>query len=461
MRSKIIIILFCIISIFIYENRYNDWKNQLIHWDQVGYNLYLPALITYQDLDSLNFYPKKQQQYQFTPGNTWSGIYQQPTGKRVNKYPTGVAIHQLPFFLVAQMVANNTKGVETNGYSIPYQYAIIISTFFWIMIGLILLRSTLRQYYSDGVVAITLLAIVLGTNLYYYNIFFPGMSHTYAFFHFSSILYLSDKLYHSYKRKYILLLGLMLGVATITRPTNLLAVLIPTLWGVYSIPTLINKIKNNLNAKRIGHLLAAGIIFMLVVLIQLSYWKYTTGSWIYYSYENEGFVWSDPAIIKGLFSFRKGWFVYTPLAIFMVAGLILFYKKNKHQYLAISVFMLFFIYVTFCWWNWWYGGGFGARTMIDTYALLSLPLAAMVSYISRQKIVFRIASAAVLVFFIILNMFQSFQLSENVLDYENTTREYYFKIFFKTKRPQDADEYLITNEEYYREVQQRLNNNKE
>lgn len=396
-----------------------------------------------------------QQQYGFTPGNVWSGIYLSPSGKAVNKYPVGVAVHQLPFYLVAQMVANNTKGVETNGYSEPYQYAIIISTFFWILIGLILLRATLRQYYSDGVVATTLLAIALGTNLYYYNAFFPGMSHPYAFFHFSSILYLTDKLYRGYKRKYILLLGLMLGLATITRPTNLLAALIPVLWGVYSIPTLINKVKNNLNAKRIGHLLGGGAIFVLVALIQLSYWKYATGSWVYFSYHDEGFVWSEPAIIKGLFSFRKGWFVYTPLALFMVAGLILFYKKHKHQYLSISIFLILFIYVTFSWWNWWYGGGFGARGMIDTYALLSLPFAAMVSYVSKQKVVFRIAGAAVLVFFITLNMFQSFQLSENVLAYDSMTKEYYFRTFFKSKRPEGVEQYLMTDEEFATEVDHR------
>lgn len=461
MKSKIAIILVSILTIFLPIRNEHNWKGHLIHWDQWGYNVYLPALITYHDVDSMNFHRKMQQRYHFTPGNDTIGLYPMPNGKQLTKYPVGVAVHQAPLFLVAQMVANNTKGIDTDGYSLPYQYSIIFSTILWMLIGLILLRSVLRQYYDDGVVAIVLLLIPLGTNMFFYTIYFTGMGHPYAFFQYAWVLYLTDKLHRNYHKKYIYLLGLALGLITITRPTNIVAALVPALWGVYNWPTLKHKLQANLNAQRIGHMTIAGVIFMAVVSIQLCYWKLVTGSWIYYSYQQEGFVWDKPAIIKGLFSFRKGWFVYTPLALFMVAGLLFFYRKNKQYFFAISVFMAVNTYVIFCWWNWWYGGGFGARAMIESMAFLSMPFAAVISYIMQRKLAIRIGMGVLATILVMLNVFQSYQLSKNVLDYDRMTFEAYRATLFKTKRPDNMNDLLLTPDDFYIEVQSRTKGPKE
>lgn len=443
-----------ILLVYLPMHNERDWQHDLIHWDQWGYNVYLPALVTYHDLDSMNFIVKMQHRYQFTPGDS-IGLYRMPNGKRLTKYPVGVALHQAPLFLIAQMVANNTKGIDTDGYSLPYQYSIIFSTILWMLIGLILLRSVLRQYYDDNIVAITLLLIALGTNLYFYTVYFTGMGHPYAFFQYAWVLYLTDKLHRNYHKKYIYLLGLALGLITITRPTNIIAALIPALWGVYNWPTLKHKLQANLNAQRIMHMAVAGVLFMAVVSIQLVYWKWITGSWIYYSYQKEGFIWSQPAIIKGLFSFRKGWFVYTPLALFMVAGLIFFYKKYKQYFFAITMFMILNTYVIFCWWNWWYGGGFGARTMIESMAFLSMPFAAVVGYIMRRKLAASITMGLLAIFLIVLNIFQSYQLINNITDYERMSFEAYRASFFKTERPDNWDQLLLSQDECYYEIQDR------
>ena len=35
------------------------------------------------------------------------------------------------------------------------------------------------------------------------------------------------------------------------------------------------------------------------------------------------------------------------------------------------------LYGIFCWYQWWYGGGFGSRPLVDTLPLLALPIAVL------------------------------------------------------------------------------------
>ncbi|MCB0815419.1 MAG: hypothetical protein KDB87_19920, partial [Flavobacteriales bacterium] len=60
------------------------------------------------------------------------------------------------------------------------------------------------------------------------------------------------------------------------------------------------------------------------VLLLLSYWKVYGGAWIFDSYQNpgEGLDLFYPHLHRFLFSFRKGWFIYTPLMLVAAAGLL-------------------------------------------------------------------------------------------------------------------------------------------
>jgi hypothetical protein len=47
--------------------------------------------------------------------------------------------------------------------------------------------------------------------------------------------------------------------------------------------------------------------------------------------------------------------------------------------LPVSFFVPLNIYIIFSWWCWWYGGGFGQRAFIDSYALMAVAAAALLS----------------------------------------------------------------------------------
>lgn len=160
-------------------------------------------------------------------------------------------------------------------------------------------------------------------------------------------------------------IGLLYGLMILIRPTMILTLVFPLFYKVNSVNTLMSRL--GLIKDHYLKILAIAIAAFLVFIPQLIYWKIATGDFVYYSYSHEGFFFDDPQLINFLFSFRKGWLLYTPIISVALIGLvIMFYKKNN---LATALFLpvSIYLYVSSCWWVWWFGGSFGCRTMIDTY----------------------------------------------------------------------------------------------
>ena len=124
----------------------------------------------------------------------------------------------------------------------------------------------------------------------------------------------------------------------------------------------------------------------LMIFPQLLYWKEMTGNWIYYSYTTETFTyWKAPKIAAVLFDTQNGLFLYSPLVLLMMAGVIIGIIKRKYSG---PVQLLIFALATYAfasWWAWWFGGSFGHRSYVEYYALLSIPLAGLYDHISKSR----------------------------------------------------------------------------
>lgn len=111
-----------------------------------------------------------------------------------------------------------------------------------------------------------------------------------------------------------------------------------------------------------------------------------TGKWFYYSYTGEQFVyWNKPKIAAVLFDPQNGLFLYSPMALLMVAAI--FYALKIRRYQAASIALIFAVstYLFASWWAWWFGGAFGHRSYIELYALLALPFAGLVAYVLHLR----------------------------------------------------------------------------
>jgi hypothetical protein len=403
--------------------------------------MYLPAFLIAHDPGQLGFYARIDSLYQ----PSGEGVKQYAirshaeTGRRSIKYPMGVALFQLPLFLVAHAYALATD-YSPDGYSAPYQLAVAFSTILWVALGLFLLRRFLLSYYSDQIAWIALGVIAFGTNLYHYTAFYPGWSHPYSFFLFCWILYLTGKWYNTGKSYFLLSLGLALGLSVITRPTNILFGVFPVLYGITSVANIKHRLVYFLqNGKSV---IAAAIIFGLVVMLQLSYWKYVTGHWIFDAYENQVFDFAHPAIYKGLFSYRKGWLVYTPIALFMLLGFFTLFNSKKPLFIAPLVYIIGQIYIVFSWKLWHYEGCFTCRPMVDALPVLAIPTCALIEWISKAGNALRLSGIVLAIALTGLNLFQTYQHALGVIHFDRTTRAYYWRVFGKLEAT-DEDRKLL------------------
>ena len=177
----------------------------------------------------------------------------------------------------------------------------------------------------------------------------------------------------------------------------------------------------------------------LVWVPQLIYWKEMTGQWLYFSYgSDERFFFADPAIIQGLFSWRKGLFLYTPLMIMAFAGIIALWKRRSPHALPVTLFVPLNIYIIFSWWCWWYGGGFGQRAFIDSYVLMAVATAALLTpgmatrNTGEIKWTQRLTLAAFLLF-TSLGILQNIQYYNGAIHWDSMTREAYLDSFGRLK----------------------------
>ncbi|PZF73883.1 hypothetical protein DN068_05955 [Taibaiella soli] len=397
-------------------------------YDASGYYLYLPAVFIYHDLPSLEFYPEVNRKYNLSD-QEWYGIYKQPsTGRKLNKYPVGVALGELPLFFVAHTVCLLNHEYPPDGYSVPYQFCISFSTLFWCIIGLWFTGKLLAAFFSENVAAITLFFLAFGTNIYAYTCTSSGMSHLLVFAQFAILLWYCYKWLQTRRPAHLYIQGLLLGWIAITRPVDVFIAIIPLLWMTGTAlkeQDFKQQLKENLK-----YLLGGMLCGLFVLLLQLGYWKYVTGHWVYYSYEGEGFNFDKPHIVDGLFSYYKGWFVYTPVVLFALFGLFFLNARSKALRIPIIIYLCVIIYVVFSWYYWSYGWGFGCRALIESLVVVAIPFAALIDRIKRSRTAAQMLACIIGCLLVALNIFQTHQYASNTLP-EGITKEYYWRVFLK------------------------------
>lgn len=349
----------------------------------------------------------------------------------INKYTMGMAITYLPAIATGYIVCEITGTEHNNGKSYVYQHLLFYLGLLYSLIGLAYTRLILKKWFNEYVITIILAILFLGTNLYYYDIFEPIMAHPAAFALMTMFIYYSLRWIWSPSLKWVILSGISVGLSILIRPTNAVMTLIPFLY------ILFNRTEGlHLKSLKLNHWIQIALLAVIATLVfspQMIYWHHYTGKWLNYSYGNEGFFWDKPAILQVLFSFRKGWFVYTPIMLFIIPGGIICYKKNKPLFWAVTIYFIVNLYIISSWWCWWYGGSFGMRTLIDCYGAMSIFIAYFIDYIFRQNRVIFSLTLMIIGFLIYLNLYQTRQARICRIHFDSMTFKAYKKVFLTDK----------------------------
>ncbi len=378
--------LLCVLTLLLVHAYYPKWQmpgtEATISWDVSGYYFYLPAAFIYKDLKKVAFRDSIVQAYGMS--NAPYQAYDHPSGNRVMKYAAGMAVQYLPFFALGHAAAS-WSDYPADGFSRPYQVAISLGSLLVAILGLWYLRKVLRRYFSDPATAFTLLLITLATNYLNYAAIDHAMTHNWLFTLYALLMWQSLRYHERPSRRGALLIGATVGLMALTRPTEIIALLLPLLWGVGSWSSLRERVRFFGQLPGLGHLLVAGVGVAALGSLQLLYWQYVAGEWLVYSYQDQGFSWLHPHLRDGFFSAKAGWLVYTPAMVLALIGFLPLFGKHRGLWVPTLFFSALFIYITFAWDIWWYGGSLGQRAMVQAYPALALPLAALAGWAWPRK----------------------------------------------------------------------------
>lgn len=345
-----------------------DWKKN-VRTDGMGYYAYLPALFIYHDLefDWVDSCLLKGiiDSTTFSPFAVW-----QKTGS-CNKYYWGTSLSIMPFFLIAHGYAHLT-GEPMTGYSKPYLMGVSFAAIFYALAGLYLFQILCSRYIKHPVLLVALVwGLGLGTQVYYYAVCEPSMSHVYSFFFVVLFIFSWIKYLEAFRPGYLSLCAAALALITLIRPINVLVVLfLPFLSS--GIQPFVSAFRHLFSAKKT--IILPAILLASLLFTQLLIYKIQTGKWLIDSYSVESFNFTVFNLDSFLLSYKKGLFTYTPILFICFAALISF-RRNPSQILLFIIPFSILSYVLSSWWMWFYGGSFGMRAMLEYFPVLFIPLA--------------------------------------------------------------------------------------
>lgn len=395
--------------------------DKTIHADGVGYYDYLPSIFIHHD------FVRKDKSI-FSEPESFERIkdYADYKEGKILKYGCGTAILEAPFFAYA-LATTPLEGNANDGYQASFHKAIFHAAIFYLFLSLLLLRKILEGYEIRGIyIFLIQLLLVLGTSVTHYANADAGYSHVYSLFAIAAFIHFIRAYFQHFR--FIDFLGVFISFALILliRQVNSLIILF--------VPFLADSFPNfKLGIVRMlseGKALALGLVILLgAFALQSLLWYLQVGEFFIYSYGNERFYFAEPEIFNILFSYRKGLFVYTPILLIALSGLV--WMLFSKQYFKVIAWLLPFAILTYIlssWWSWYYGCSYGLRAYLEYFPFFFLPFALMLArWKSKAKYLLLLAAFAC----VPLNLIQSYQYKYCILHWDEMDEGRYWDVFLQ------------------------------
>ncbi len=408
---------------------YDDPYGRSINGDGKGYYAYLPALFIYGD-PSYAFIHAVEKNYYPSDGSQFKHfLNEQPNGRHVNKTFPGLSILYAPFFFIAYFLSF-LFGLPVDGYSALFQWGIAFSHVFYFMFGVYFLQQLFKRLRTtNGLFVFVILSLCFASNCWYYIVYDHSVSHIHSFFLACILLYLMCRWLQDKSPHIFGIILMVISLIIITRPTNVIMVFFLFFLSNYLKVSLKNSFCDLLNCWKVW--LPYAFISGLLVFIPLILWKWQTGYWLVYSYGKEGFDFLHPHFIDFLFSFKKGWLLWSPWILVLIGSSLFFlFKQSRSLFILFLAPILLAVYVLSSWWCWTFGTGFGQRPMIEFLPFIGLGFALAVRKFNVNFRFFTYLSAP----FICLSLIQGYQINNSILRGGETTSSDYWQHFLQLKR---------------------------
>lgn len=309
--------------------------------------------------------------------------------------------------------------------------------------GVVLVWFVLRTFFSITVSLLTIGFIVFGTN-YFWWIFFDGATpHNFLFTCFAAVILFTIKWHREQKWTWIFLIFCFTILACFIHALSALILIFPVLLGVHDRTSWSDRLGQI--RKNPGQYFLLLLTLITVILLTRFKWFAEPGTVFYYGDPEAAvypFLASSAHLI--LWSFKKGWLIYTPMMLLAIPGMYFLADRKRELFYAVFFFFLFWFLLASSNKGWADDPGFGQRFFIETYAVLALPLGFFIDRIFTDGKRFSKVILILPVLFLILNLFQTWQFSAKILIPEKMNREAYCAIFGKKRLSPEAAALLDT-----------------
>jgi hypothetical protein len=337
------------------------------------------------------------------------------TGHLDNHFTVGPAILWAPFLLAAHagVLLARALGspVAADGFSAPYRVAMAFGTALYGFLGLLLAARLARKYVDERWAFLAAISIWWASSLPIYMYFNPSWSHAHSAFAVALFLwYWHETREHRTTAQWsvlALIAGLMLNVYYAN--AMMLFVLVVEAVRQY-LAAFVDPMPRTPTA---GLLLKRHLLFGAVVVFALLP-TLLTRYVIYGSAFESGYIpikdwfWRSPFFLAVLFSANHGLFVWTPVVLFAVAGLFLFWRREPRVAVPFLVSALAFYVFIACYPDWAGISSYGNRFFVSLTALFIVGLSVL---LDRAAKLFRSPRAALAVASIFLGSLMLWNMS--------------------------------------------------
>lgn len=360
------IVAFIIIAISVFVN-----GTPFIFGDGYGYYHSAKTLTT-----AGTFTTKEEPEYFEYSGHA---VFKDNTDNYSTIYPAGNALFWIPGLSISKIFNNslpvNDYYLVFNGHTIYDGIAILTTATILTFVSIVLIFKVLRRLgFSERNAFISIFAVYISQYIFAYLYYYPSYSHIYELFSASLLIYLFQRTILHDGRVYEFLLGFTIGLLTLTRVVDIVVV-IP-----FILYLLLNRRFKTVLLTILGGIPTALIFFYYNFSVYGSPFSlgYTSDRGGVLSVENFN-------LFNLLFSDVRGLFIWSPLILISIAGLIYGAKKNRAIYIPsiVSVILIFGVYSF--WPNWWGGDSIGQRFFIVLAPIFILGTSSALQYINSRK----------------------------------------------------------------------------
>jgi hypothetical protein len=389
-KSERLLLLLWILSL--------PFLNPWVRGDGVGYYAFARAPLMEHNLDFTKDYQYANDSFRgarLDENNQPKSNFRTPTGHLDNHFTVGPAILWAPFLLIAHigvLVARALgSSVAADGFSAPYRITMALATAFYGFLGLLLAFRLARQYVEERWALLATLAIWWASSLPVYMYFNPSWSHAHSSFAVALFLWYWHETRSSRSFAQWLILAVITGLMLNVYYPNamVLAVLAIealrqyyvafrpktaeafTKAGLPFLPT------PRITELLLRHLLFAAVLFVCLLPTLITHYI------IYGSPFESGYIplrywlWSSPVFFLVLFSSNHGLLAWTPILLFSIAGLFVFWRWQRRVGAPfLGAFFAFYLFVS-CYPDWAGISSYGNRFFVSLTPLFILGFAVL------------------------------------------------------------------------------------